>query len=98
MAYGASSLMVLRKIRVPCALPAIFGSARIAAPAATLGAVVAEWLATGKGLGYQMLEAANASGFDFLWAAVLLITLFAFLVYNVVATVERLVLSRYHDA
>ena len=90
VAYGASSLMVLRKIRVPCALPAIFASARIAAPAATLGAVVAEWLATGRGLGYQMLEAANSSDFDFLWAAVMLITLFAFLVYNVVATAERL--------
>jgi sulfonate transport system permease protein len=98
VAYGASSLMVLRKIRVPCALPAIFASARIAAPAATLGAVVAEWLATGRGLGYQMLEAANASDFDFLWAAVILITLFAFLVYNVVAAAERLMFSRYHEA
>ncbi len=98
VAYGASSLMVLRKIRVPCALSAIFASARIAAPAATLGAVVAEWLATGRGLGYQMLEAANSSDFDFLWAAVILITLFAFGVYNVVATAERLVSSRYHEA
>ena len=45
-----------------------------------------------------LLEAASTSDFDFLWGAVIAITLFAFLVYNVVATAERLVLSRYREA
>jgi sulfonate transport system permease protein len=97
LAYGASPLTVLRKIRIPCALPSLFASARIAAPAAMLGAVIAEWLATGRGLGYALLEASNTSDFDFLWAGVVLITLLAFVVYNLVAAAERVVLARYQD-
>jgi ABC-type nitrate/sulfonate/bicarbonate transport system permease component len=95
LSYGASPITVLRKIRIPCALPSLFASARIAAPAAMLGAVIAEWLATGRGLGYEMLEASNASEFDFLWSGVVLITALAFLVYHLVASAERLILVRY---
>ena len=97
VAYGARPAMVLRKIRLPCALPSLFASARIAAPAAMLGAVIGEWLATGQGLGYQMLEATNNSDFDFLWSGVVLITLLAFLVYNLVTVAERLVSARYRE-
>jgi ABC-type nitrate/sulfonate/bicarbonate transport system permease component len=98
IAYGARPAMVLRKIRLPCALPSLFASARNAAPAAMLGAVIGEWLATGQGLGYQMLEATNNSDFDFLWSGVVLITLLAFLVYNLVTVAERLVSARYRES
>ena len=50
-AYGATDFEILRKARLPYALPAIFASARIAAPGALLGAILAEWLSTGQGLG-----------------------------------------------
>ena len=55
-AYGGSPFMTLRKVAVPSALPSIFASARIAVPGALIGALLAEWLATGKGLGAQMLD------------------------------------------
>ena len=48
--------MALRKVQFPASLPALFASARIAAPLALVGALLAEWLATGKGLGYLMLQ------------------------------------------
>jgi len=96
LAYGAGPTMTLRKIRLPYALPALFASARIAAPGALLGAVVAEWLATGQGLGYQMLEAADTSNFDFLWAGVVVITLVAVGLYNAIGVLERTVLVRYN--
>jgi len=95
LAYGGGQPSLLRKVRLPYALPALFASARIAAPGALLGAVVAEWLATGQGLGYQMLESAETSQFDFLWAGVVLVTLVAVVMYNVIATCERLVLAHY---
>lgn len=93
--YGGGPASLLRKVRVPYALPALFASARVAGPSALLGAVVAEWLATGQGLGYQMVQAADSSQFTFLWAGVVVLTVFAFLVYNLVAVIERPVLSRF---
>lgn len=49
LAYGGRSTAVLRRVALPAALPSLFASARIAVPGALLGAVLAEWLATGKG-------------------------------------------------
>ena len=73
-AYGATSLTTLRKVQFPSALPALFASARIAAPLALVGALLAEWLATGKGLGYLMLTAIPSSQYAKMWAAVVVVT------------------------
>ena len=59
-AYGAGPLKTMRKVQLPNALPAIFASLRIAAPLALVGALLAEWLATGHGLGYLMLQSSIA--------------------------------------
>ncbi len=48
-AFDASELTTLVKVRLPSALPSLFSSARIAAPGALLGAILAEWLSTGTG-------------------------------------------------
>ena len=49
-----------RKVMLPSSLPALFASAQIAVPGAVIGAMLAEWLATGQGMGYGMLQDANA--------------------------------------
>jgi ABC-type nitrate/sulfonate/bicarbonate transport system permease component len=94
-AYGANELTVLRKVQFPYALPAIFASARIAAPGALLGAILAEWLATGQGLGDLMVTSSSTANYSMLWAAVVLITAVSILVYNIVAAVERPVVARF---
>lgn len=48
---------ILRYIRIPLALPALFSGLRVAAPLAPLGAVVGEWVGASAGLGYVMIEA-----------------------------------------
>jgi len=94
-AYGATELTTLRKVQLPYALPALFTSARIAAPGALLGAVLAEWLATGKGLGALMVTSSSTSQYDMLWAAVVVITVVSVLIYNTVTTIEVPVLARF---
>ena len=93
--YSASPTTTLRKTQFPSAIPALFASARIAAPAALLGGILAEWLATGQGLGYLMLEAVIQSRFTTLWAAVVLLTSISLLVYNIVMLFEVPMLARY---
>ena len=95
VAYGGGPLMVLRKVALLGALPSLFASARIAAPLALLGAVLAEWLATGKGLGALMLNSTTTSRYDTLWASVAVITIASIAVYAVIALIESVVLRRF---
>ncbi len=95
IAYGGKPFDVLRKVALPAALPSLFASARIAAPAALLGAVIAEWLATGKGLGALMLNSTTTSAYDTLWAAVVVLTIVSILIYGVIALIESAVLARF---
>lgn len=93
-AYDASALMVLRKLQLPSALPALFASARIAVPGAILGAMLAEWLATGSGLGALIADSVATSAFDTVWAGVAAVTAAAMALYALISAVESLVLTR----
>jgi ABC-type nitrate/sulfonate/bicarbonate transport system permease component len=94
-AYGGGGLAVTRKVMLPSALPAIFASARVSIPGALVGATLAEYLATGKGLGYLMLIDVQQFDYDQLWSAVVVLTAITVLIYYAVGAIETLVLSRF---
>lgn len=96
-AYGGSRMTTLRKVQLPSALPAVFASLRIAAPLALIGALLAEWLATGKGLGYLMLQSTTLSNYNMLWAATALVTAYSLLLYTAISGIENIVLQRCGD-
>jgi ABC-type nitrate/sulfonate/bicarbonate transport system permease component len=96
-AYGAGPGLTLRKVQLPSALPALFASIRIAAPLALVGALLAEWLLTGKGLGYLMLTAQYGYDYDLMWAAAAITTFSAIVLYGLVASVEQVVLTRFSN-
>ncbi|PZQ50056.1 MAG: hypothetical protein DI556_08255 [Rhodovulum sulfidophilum] len=93
--FGASRLKTLMAVQVPSALPALFTSLRVAAPLAITGALLAAWLATGKGLGYGIVTTAAVSDYEGLWARVALTTAFSILLYALIGLVERIVLRAY---
>lgn len=92
-AAGGGPLMTMRKVRLLYALPAFFASARIAAPAAIGGATLAEWLATGKGLGSLLVVSFSGSDFNTLWAGAVLIVAVSVALYGAVSVLEGVVLS-----
>jgi ABC-type nitrate/sulfonate/bicarbonate transport system permease component len=94
-AYGGGTWTVARKVMLPSALPALFASARIAVPGAVIGAMLAEWLATGQGMGYGMLQDANSFNYVDIWASVALLTGVSVLLYNIIAILESAVLARF---
>jgi len=94
-AYGAGKLTTLRKVMVPSAVPSIFAALRINVPAAIIGALLAEWLATGRGMGAEMLEVQNTFDYGELWSAVVLVTLVSIIAYSIVASVEGGILPRF---
>ncbi|CAN5122622.1 hypothetical protein BH11ACT2_BH11ACT2_16420 [soil metagenome] len=93
--YDASVVQMLWRLRLPTALPAIFASARIAAPAAVLGATLAEWLATGDGLGHMIVVSRSFHNYTQLWAAAMLLAAVSVVFYSLVSGAERAVLSRF---
>ena len=92
----ASDRTVLLRLRIPHAVPNVFAAAKICVPSAMFGAIVSEWLATGDGLGFLMINAASsAGGYSELWAAVALTTVFTMAWYALVGVVEVVVLGRF---
>jgi ABC-type nitrate/sulfonate/bicarbonate transport system permease component len=94
-AYGAGRFTIARKVMVPTAVPAIFASARVGLASALIGAMLAEWLATGKGLGEVMVAAPNTFDYGSLWASVAVMTAVSIVAYNLLAAVEALVVPRF---
>ncbi len=63
-------------------------------PGAVTGALLAEWLSTGQGIGGMIVKFTATARFDDLWASVAIITLLTLVLYNLVQIVETLVLTR----
>ncbi|GAA4380286.1 ABC transporter permease [Nocardioides caricicola] len=92
--YGGGSWSALRRVAMPGALPSVFAAARVSVPGAVTGALLAEWLSTGTGIG-GMIQKFNASArFDELWASVAIITVITLVLYNLVQLAESVVLAR----
>lgn len=92
--YGGGRLAQLRKVSVPGALPSLFAAARVSVPGAVTGALLAEWLSTGQGIGGMIVKFTATARFDDLWASVAIITLLTLVLYNLVQIIETFVLTR----
>jgi ABC-type nitrate/sulfonate/bicarbonate transport system permease component len=84
----------VRKVALPGALPSLFAAIRVSVPGAITGALLAEMLSTGDGLGRKTVEYATQAKFADLWASVVAITAISLLLYIVVQILESIVLSR----
>lgn len=93
-AYGASVWQELRMVTLPAALPYLFAATRLTVPRALLGVMIAEWLATGKGLGNLLNQSRGQLDFGMIWAVACVSVLVSILLYQAVVVVERRVLRR----
>ena len=94
-AYGASPYATLWRVQLPAALPSLFAAMRVAAPLALVGALLAEWLTTGQGLGYLMLQSVTTFELDRMWSAVTIVTVASIVLYTLISAVEQITLARY---
>ena len=86
----ASRRAILRRVEFPAALPAIFSGMRIAATFASIGAVFGEWSGSNQGLGYVMLEATPNLLTARIFAAIVLLSAIALVLFGAVSLLERL--------
>ena len=93
--FATDRVRTLLLARLPVMLPAFFAAARMAVPSAVLAATVAEWLATGTGIGNLMALTASTSDYNTLWSSVVLLTLTSVAGYLLVSVAEGWALRRF---
>ena len=87
---GAGAYRTFIKLRLPAALPNIFAGLKIGMSLAVVGAVVAEFVAAERGLGYYLLYANGQLDTPGVFGALLVLTVIGVLLYYMVEGVERL--------
>jgi NitT/TauT family transport system permease protein len=86
---GAGGWRLFAKIRLPQALPHIFTGLKVGAALSATAAVVAEFVASDKGLGYLLLQYNGQLETPMVFATVVLLSLIGLVVYYAVELLER---------
>jgi NitT/TauT family transport system permease protein len=96
MGFGA--LATFFKIRLPNALPAIFGGLKISITFAVVGAVVGEFVGGDAGLGYLLLVANGSMDTQLLFAGIFALTVLGVVLFVLVEVAERFAIPRHITA
>ena len=89
---GAGQWIIFRKIRLPHALPSVFTGLKVAAALSATAAVVAEFVASDKGLGYLLLEFNGDLNTSMVFATIIVLSIVGLVVYYAVELLERVVI------
>jgi NitT/TauT family transport system permease protein len=91
--YAASEWTILRKVRIPNALPFFFTALKIATTLSLIGAIVGDYFGgSPSSLGRRIVESASTLKFDITWGAIILGALGGMILYALVVLAERLVI------
>jgi NitT/TauT family transport system permease protein len=89
---GAGGLRLFIKISLPQALPEIFTGLKVGAALSATAAVVAEFVAADKGLGYLLQQYNGQLETPMVFAIIVLLSLIGLAIYYVVELIERMVI------
>lgn len=93
-ALKGSRWQLFRYIQLPGSLPYVFSGMKVATILAVAGAVVGEFIASERGLGYLMIQVQASLDTPAVFMAVLLITGLGVLLYLLVLLLERLFITQ----
>jgi NitT/TauT family transport system permease protein len=85
---------LFRKIQLPGSLPYVFSGMKVGAILAVAGAIVGEFIASDRGLGYLMIQVQSSLDTPAMVMAVVLLTLLGVVLYALVLGLERLFVVR----
>ncbi len=91
--YAASDWEVLRKVRLPNALPYFLTALKVATTLSLIGAIVGEYFGGATAvIGRVVVQSASALRFDVTWAAILLAAATGIAFYLVIVALERVLI------
>lgn len=88
-AFGASRLQVFWNVKVPAALGAIFAGLEISVVLALLGAIVAEFVASRRGLGHVIEAASSDFNVATMFASIVILAVIGVGLTQIIAAVRR---------
>ena len=88
--FNAPKWKIFLKIRIPNALPYILSALKITATAAVVGAIVGEFVASQKGLGYVIVTTQSSMNTSVAFAALIWISVVGLVLYGAVVLAARL--------
>jgi NitT/TauT family transport system permease protein len=86
---SATRWQVLWKLRWPSATPFLFSALKISAAGTVLGAVVAEWIGSDRGLGYLVVMSTYEFRIPLLWAVIAVTSSVALTLFGMVILAEH---------
>ena len=89
---GGSPLRTLMKIRFPTALPSIFAGMKVGISLALVGAIVGEFVAANRGLGYVVMTSQGVFDTARMFAAIVLLAVLGTILFYAVDLGERTLL------
>lgn len=87
--FSAPKWLVFAKIRVPNAYPYILSALKVTATAAVVGAIVGEFVASQRGLGYVIITTQSSMNTPVAFAALVWISVLGLLLFGAVAVLAR---------
>jgi ABC-type nitrate/sulfonate/bicarbonate transport system permease component len=90
---GASRIQIVARVRLPSALPALFGGLRITLAWALTACVLGEYMGAQQGLGVYMARAFKSYSSTRVLAAIVVISALSLVFYQAVSVCERLILK-----
>ncbi len=87
--FMASPWQVFWKIRMPNALPHIFGGMKISITLAIIGVIVSEFVASQQGIGYLIKLAGGMLDTPLMMASITILSIAGLLLYGLIALVEQ---------
>lgn len=94
---GATRAQIIKKVRIPGALPSLFAGLKIAGTYAVMGAVIGEWVGASKGLGVFTMRAYYAYQLDRVFAGIIVISIVSLLIFALIEILARFIMPWYYS-
>ena len=91
---GANERQIMRRIRIPAAIPSLASGLRLAAVYAPIGVFFGEWVGSSWGLGYLVSLANGRAKIDLMFAAIIVLALFTVALFAAMDTLCRRLTDR----
>ncbi|MDF2535980.1 MAG: transporter permease [Bacillales bacterium] len=87
--FGAKKYQILRYVILPASIPTMISALKINVGLSWVGVIVGEFLVAQKGLGFLIVYGGQIAQLDMVMVSIIILSIAAFLMYEVVAIVER---------
>ena len=92
--FGASKLQILLNLIIPASIPTLISALKINVGLSWVGVIMGEFLVAKEGLGFLIIFGGQISQLDMVMMSIVILSILAYLMYEMVAFLERKVVRK----